>query len=400
MRRGCHHAVRSRSQHGSRGPALRHALVHSSPHGRIAYKRAAQAVLRLEVLLDAFVALHSLREVRYLGPASERIILEYLEQRSSPTVERAIDGSGRRKEVEAAHRFRTNFLSRAAALHALNATVTGAVERDDYRGDLQMHTEWSDGSASIAEMAAAAMERRYDYIGVSDHSYGLRIASGMSMSDAHRQHEEIDRLNRHWNGRFRVLKGIEANIPTDGGVDMTADELVQFELVLAAPHSKLRKAEDQTERMLATVRHPAVHILAHPRGRMYSRQGILARWDDVFVEAARVGVAIELDGDPYRQDLDHTLARIALEAGCVFALDSDAHSGAELRYSDIALAHARYAGIPGDRVINTWPVARLLEWTTRKDTRHRVGHASRSSTRRIEPAAEPPRCNPRDRTRR
>src|SRR6185503_12388407 len=102
---------------------------------------------------------------------------------------------------------------------------------------------------------------------------------------------------------FRVIKGIEANISAAGGVDLKPDELALFGLVLAAPHSKLRKDEDQTERMLAAVRHPQVHVLAHPRGRMYSRQGILARWDEVFAEAARTGVAIELDGDPYRQNL-------------------------------------------------------------------------------------------------
>jgi putative hydrolase len=345
------------------------ALVHGSRYGRIAYKRAAQAVLAMEEPLDAFIARHSLREVHNLGPASERIILEFLERGDSPTVERAIDAGGQRAEIEAAHRLRTNFLSRAGALQALKAPFPGAITRDDYRGDLQMHSVWSDGGESIPGLATAAMHRGYSYIGVTDHSYGLRIASGMSMSDAARQHEEIERLNRRWDGAFRVLKGIEANIPAEGGVDMTPEELARFEIVLAAPHSKLRKAEDQTERMLATVRHPAVHVLAHPRGRMYSRQGVLARWDEVFAEAARRGVAIELDGDPYRQDLDHALARRALEAGCLFALDSDAHSGAELRYTDIALAHARLAGIPAERVVNTWPVERLLEWAARTPRR-------------------------------
>jgi histidinol phosphatase-like PHP family hydrolase len=152
---------------------------------------------------------------------------------------------------------------------------------------------------------------------------------------------------------------------------MTPEELASFELVLAAPHSKLRRAEDQTERMLAAVRHPAVHILAHPRGRMYSRQGVLARWDEVFEEAARQGVAVEIDGDPYRQDLDHTLAKRALAAGCLFALDSDAHSVSELAYADIALAHARIAKIPPARILNTWPAAKLLGWVKRKRPRRR-----------------------------
>ncbi|HEV8129215.1 MAG TPA: PHP domain-containing protein, partial [Candidatus Eisenbacteria bacterium] len=297
---------------------------------------------------------------------SERVIVEYLREGSSPTVKRAVEKSGKADDVRSAHAHRTNFLSRAAAVMVLTARMKGVIGLEDYRGDLQMHTEWSDGSASIGDMATSAMERGYGYIGVSDHSYGLKIARGMSMEDAARQHREIDRLNEKWAGRFRVFKGIEANIPADGGVDMTAEELARFEIVLAAPHSKLRKAEDQTARMLATVRHPRVHILAHPRGRMYSRQGVLARWDEVFAEAARHHVAVELDGDPYRQDLDWTLAARALDLGCLFAIDSDAHSGAQLAYTELALAHARLAGIPADRIINTWNATRLLDWAEEK----------------------------------
>jgi histidinol phosphatase-like PHP family hydrolase len=344
------------------------ALIHDSPHGRIAYQRAAQAVLRLEEPLDAVVAAGSLRQVPYIGPASERVILESLEHGASPTVERAVAASGKAAEVEAAHAHRTNFLSRAEALRLLQSR-SRAVGIEDYRGDLQMHTEWSDGGESIARMAAAARERGYAYIGVSDHSYGLRIARGMSMKDAAAQRAEIETLNRRWKGAFRVIQGIEANIPAEGGVDMTSEEIATFELLLAAPHSKLRKAEDQTARMIATVRHPGVHILAHPRGRMYSRQGVLARWDEVFEEAAKRSVAIELDGDPYRQDLDFALARRALAAGCLFALDSDAHSGAELAYAEYAIAHARRAGIPASRVINTWPATKLLDWARRKSRR-------------------------------
>jgi putative hydrolase len=347
------------------------ALVHTSPHGRIAYKRAAKAVLALEQPLNELVATGSPREIPYVGPATERVILEYLGRGASPTVDRALDKSGKRKEVEAARRHRTHFLSRAGVLRVLASKANGAVSPSDYRGDLQTHSSWSDGGEPIARMAAAARARGYAYLGVSDHSYGLKIAHGMSMASALRRRREIEELNRKWNGEFRVIGAIEANIPADGGVDMTADELKQFELVLAAPHSKLRVGADQTERMLATIRHPAVHVLAHPRGRMYSRQGVLARWPEVFAEASARGVAIELDGDPYRQDLDYTLARKALAAGCLFALDSDAHSGSELVYADFALAHARLARIPASRIINTWPATKLLEWARRRARRRR-----------------------------
>jgi histidinol phosphatase-like PHP family hydrolase len=181
------------------------------------------------------------------------------------------------------------------------------------------------------------------------------------------QHREVDAVNRDFRGRFRLIKGIEANIRADGSVDMTDEELGQLELVVAAPHSALRSAADQTARMTAAVRTPGVHILGHPRGRMYgSRPGVAADWDAVFAAAATAQVAIEIDGDPSRQDLDYTLAARAVDAGCLFALDSDAHAVAELRYAETAVAHARLAGVPPDRVINCWPVDRLMGWLERR----------------------------------
>jgi histidinol phosphatase-like PHP family hydrolase len=180
------------------------------------------------------------------------------------------------------------------------------------------------------------------------------------------QHAEIDRLNERYLGRFRLIKGIEANISEDGAPDMEPEELRRLEIVVAAPHAALRLAADQTERMVRAVRTPGVHILGHPRGRKYgSRPGVSADWPRVFAEAARHQVAIEIDGDPSRQDVDYALARRAVDAGCVFALDSDAHGGAEFEYADTAIAHARLAAIPAERVINCWPVDRLLSWARR-----------------------------------
>jgi histidinol phosphatase-like PHP family hydrolase len=234
----------------------------------------------------------------------------------------------------------------------------------DYRGDLQMHSTYSDGGQTLADIVAGGLERGYAFCAVTDHSYGLPIAGGVSMAKLEQQHREIDALNARNAKRFRLLKGIEANIRADGSVDMERDELRRLEIVVAAPHSALRTTTDQTRRMLTAVTTPGVHILGHPRGRMYgSRPGVTANWPRVFRAAARAGVAIEIDGDPARQDVDHELARAAIDAGCLFALDSDAHSVAELRYAETAIAHARLAGVPADRVINCWPLDRLLEWT-------------------------------------
>ena len=163
-----------------------------------------------------------------------------------------------------------------------------------------------------------------------------------------------------------MFHGVEANILVDGRLDMQPEELKLLDLVVASPHSSLRKTIDQTERMLAAVSLPGVHILGHPRGRIFnSRLGIIADWPAVFRQAAATGVAVELDGDVSRQDLDHRIARAAKKAGCVFALDSDAHAGDQLWMADYAIAHARLAGIPPSRIVNCWPPDEILAWAAK-----------------------------------
>jgi putative hydrolase len=188
----------------------------------------------------------------------------------------------------------------------------------------------------------------------------------MSMEEMRAQRAEITALNTKYGAAFHVFQGVEANILIDGRLDMQPDELKELDLVVASPHSSLRKTFDQTERMLAAVAMPGVHILGHPRGRIFNtRLGIIADWPAVFRLAAKNGVAIELDGDVSRQDLDHRIARAAKKAGCLFALDSDAHAGDQLWMADYALAHARLAGIPADRIVNCWPPDKILEWASR-----------------------------------
>jgi histidinol phosphatase-like PHP family hydrolase len=185
----------------------------------------------------------------------------------------------------------------------------------------------------------------------------------MSMEAAKRQHREIDDVNQEFAGRVRVYKGVEANILADGSLDLQESERGIFEYVIASPHSLLRRDTDQTARMIGAVRQRGVAILGHPQGRMYnSRPGVSADWDRVFEEAAGRGVAIELDGNWHRQDIDYELASRALEAGCLFALDSDAHSLPELPFTDYAIAHARLARIPADRVVNCWDEQRFDGW--------------------------------------
>ena len=343
------------------------AELQSAERARFGYKRAAKAVIGLPMQVSDLVEAGTLRDVAFIGPSSARVITEVVEHGESPTVNAAVAASGKANQVNAKRLLRSNFLSEFAMLRAHGeARGSKVVSRASFRGDFQMHSTWSDGTEGIETMVEACMALGQTCMGVTDHSYGLPIARGMSMAAVEGQHREIDRVNAKYQGRFRVFKGIEANILMDGNLDLRAEECELFEFVVASPHSLLRRSEDQTARMLGAVRARKVAILGHPRGRIYnSRAGVVAAWDRVFAEAAARRVAIEVDGNWHRQDLDFTLLRGALDAGCLFALDSDAHSVGELRFTDFAIAHARLAGVPADRVINTWSDEALESWMNR-----------------------------------
>jgi histidinol phosphatase-like PHP family hydrolase len=340
------------------------AFAQSSQQKMFGYKRAANAILSLdEPLTDLLEPDGALPRIPGIGPGSTRVIREILETGASPTVEQAVEQSDRQADIQRRRALRRHFLSRAEVRRVLADSAFDGPTVEQYRGDLQMHSEWSDGTPTVDEIADACVGRGYRYAAVTDHSYGLKIAGGMSMAEAAAQRLAIEDVNARYGDRFRLLQGIEANIDAAGHLDLTEDEATTFDVVLAAPHSKLRKSEDQTERMLTALQHPAVRILAHPRGRITgSRAGVIANWDTVFEAAAQRGIAIEIDGDPARQDLDFMLGRRALAFGCVFALDSDAHTTGQLSYAETALAHARLSAIPADKIVNCWSLERLLAW--------------------------------------
>ena len=340
------------------------AALQPSERSQLGYKRAAKAVIGLPVTVTELVTTGTLRDVPFVGPSSARIITELVETGASPTVESAVGASAHAGKVASLRRLRTNFISQVVMEHVLALPADAAiVSKGGFRGDFQMHSKWSDGAEQIEVMAEACRALGHSCMGVTDHSYGLPIARGMSMEDVGRQHRDIDRLNKRLAGEFRIFKGIEANILPDGELDLQPEERGVFEFVVASPHSQLRKDHDQTSRMLRAVQQPGVAILGHPQGRVYnSRPGVSANWPRVFAAAAARGVAIEIDGNWHRQDVHFGLAQLALDAGCLFALDSDAHSVGELRFTDYAIAHARLAGIPAERVINCWSNERLEEW--------------------------------------
>jgi histidinol phosphatase-like PHP family hydrolase len=345
------------------------AILQSSERSSFGYKRAAKAIAAgIDRSVVDLIDEGLLRDVPFVGAASERIVTELVRAGESASVERAVDASAKRTDVQKRRKYRRAYLSRHAMRLALDAPLPASiVSTKNYLGDLQMHSTWSDGGESIADLAEGAETLGWKRIGITDHSYGLPIARGMSMESAARQHQEIDALNERLNGRVRVYKGVEANILADGALDLSEDERRIFEYVIASPHSQLRKDVDQTPRMLAAVTLPGVAILGHPQGRMYnSRPGISADWVKIFREAAKRDVAIEIDGNWHRQDVDYELAALALDEGCIFALDSDAHSIAEFPFTDYAIAHARIAQIPADRVVNCWEEKKFDAWLEKR----------------------------------
>jgi histidinol phosphatase-like PHP family hydrolase len=325
------------------------------------YSRAAKAVLRIDDPITPLVESNTFKTIPGIGPTTDRIARELIYDGGSPFVEKAVRDAGKEEAVAKLHALRHHFLSRAAVKEILSRR--GRPSRSGYRGDFQMHSVWSDGAETLASIVDACLARGQSCAGITDHSYGLPIAGGMTMAQVKEQHAEIDALNATHAGTFRLFKGIEANIRQDGTVDMEEHELRLFEFVVASPHSLLRKTVDQTARMAGAVEQRGVAILGHPMGRKFNqRPGVSAHWDRVFKIAAKRQVAIEIDGSWDRQDVHYELAARALELGCIFALDSDAHSHPELDFIDISIAHARLAGIPQTRIVNYWPEKKFRDW--------------------------------------
>jgi len=224
---------------------------------------------------------------------------------------------------------------------------------DDLRGALHCHTEYSDGTATIEEMAEAARERGWDYIGISDHSESAFYAGGLKRDKLQRQLEEIDELNARMKG-FRILKGIEADILADGRLDYDAQILDMFDYVIGSIHSRFSMDGDaMTKRVLAALDDPHLTILAHPTGRLLlSREPYALDVEAVLEKAVKVGVAVELNCDPHRLDLDWRYCRQAKELGVTIEIGPDAHSPAALDNVHFGVGLARKAWLEAGEILN------------------------------------------------
>ncbi|PYJ28977.1 MAG: hypothetical protein DMF24_10625 [Verrucomicrobia bacterium] len=326
-----------------------------------AFRRAARsAFLWPEEVSDLLSQKRSLTELRGIGPFIERQIRRWIDKPPRGT-----------KPVPA---IRFDFISLAEARQRLAGTPAW---RNKLRGDLQMHTRWSDGSGTAAEMADGAKQRSYEYIAITDHSKTLKIAGGIDEGSLKKQRAEIAKLNLSLSrsgANLIVLRSVEMNLNPRGQGDMLPASLTALDLVLGSFHSALRVVEDQTQRYLAALRNPHIQILGHPRGRIYNfRIGLKADWHRVFAEAAKLDKALEIDCYPDRQDLNVSLLKIARKHGTRISLGTDAHHPWQLEFIDLGLAGAMRARIPSDRIVNFMTVEALRKWVAgvRERTRRR-----------------------------
>ncbi len=241
------------------------------------------------------------------------------------------------------------------------------IEIGDIRGDLQMHTDASDGHDTLADMARAAVAKGYEYIAITDHSLGLGIVQGLSPERVREQRKLIDALNEDL-APFRVLAGIELEIRVDGTLALPDDVLAELDIVLASVHTSMRQdRETMTRRVVAAMHSPHVDIIAHPTGRLINQRDRLnLDFDAVLRAAEETGTILEINAQPNRLDLDGEHVRAAIEAGVLLSLGTDAHSTEGLGVMPLGVAMARRGWAEGRRVVNTRPPAELLEILGRK----------------------------------
>jgi putative hydrolase len=268
------------------------------------------------------------------------------------------------------------YLRRLEAIEGQPVAEGAAALRAALRGDCHSHSTWSDGGSPIAEMAEAARDLGHEYLVVSDHSPRLTVASGLSPERLRAQLDEVARLNEDLAGAasrggrpFRLLTGIEVDILEDGSLDQSDELLARLDVVVASVHSKLRMpGPEMTRRMVAAVANPRTDILGHCTGRMVVGRGRPESEFDpdvVFGACAEHGVAVEVNSRPERQDPPKRLLRLAVEAGCRIAIDTDAHAPGQLDWQLGGCERAFACGVTADMVVNTRDAAGLLAWAGR-----------------------------------
>ena len=312
-----------------------------------AFRSAAATLLPMDAdEVTAHVAAGTLTDLPGIGASTARVISE------------AADG-----EVP----------ERLAELEARYAgpLVPGGRElRAALRGDLHTHSDWSDGGSPIEEMAFTALELGHEYVVLTDHSPRLKVARGLSAERLARQLDVVDAVNAHLAGTgFTLLKGIEVDILDDGGLDQSEELLDRLDLRVASVHSKLAmEPAAMTRRMVTAIRNPHTNVLGHCTGRLVTgnrgtRPGSSFDARAVFEACVEHQVAVEINSRPERRDPPTALLELARDLGCLFSIDSDAHAPGQLDMLDYGCERAEAAGIPAERIVNTWAREKLRSWS-------------------------------------
>ncbi|GAA2217077.1 PHP domain-containing protein [Micromonospora olivasterospora] len=273
------------------------------------------------------------------------------------------------------------YLRRLLATEGSDLDTEATALRTALRGDCHTHSDWSDGGSPIEEMALAAVELGHEYVVLTDHSPRLTVARGLTAARLRKQLDHVAKVNEALPEGFRILTGIEVDILADGSLDQDEELLARLDVVVGSVHSGLNdERAKMTRRMLTAIANPHLDILGHCTGRMVSSRpvgvsgpgdrGHRARTrkesdfdaDAVFAACAEHDVAVEINSRPERQDPPKRLIRLALEAGCRFAVNTDAHAPGQLDWQRFGCERAARCGVPADRVVNTWPAEQLLEW--------------------------------------
>jgi putative hydrolase len=256
------------------------------------------------------------------------------------------------------------YLRRLEATDGVERVQAAIDLREAIKGDCHSHTDASDGGSPLWEMVETAIGLGHDYLVITDHSPRLTVANGLSAERLRKQIEQIAEINAGLRG-FRILTGIEVDILDDGALDQQEDLLAQLDVVVASVHSKLRMPRaEMTERMLTAVANPHVDVLGHCTGRMVTgnrkRPESEFDADAVFAACAEHGTAVEINSRPERLDPPKRLLRLAVEAGCEFTIDTDAHAPGQLDWLDNGCSRAVLSGVPTERVRNTWDAETLV----------------------------------------
>ncbi len=253
---------------------------------------------------------------------------------------------------------------------ALEGQLPMLVSLEDIRGDLQMHTTWSDGAHSLADLAAGVRAKGYHYMGVTDHSKSATVAGGMNEEQVLQMITEVRALNKTLRG-FRVLAGCEVDIKGDGSLDFPDEILRQLDLVLVSVHSRFKMSrEEMTARIVRAVQHPLVHILGHPTGRLIGERAPYEVDMEAVLRGAQAGgTAVEINASPSRLDLNDLHARRAKELRIPIVINTDAHAISQLDYMRYGVSVARRAWLTPKDVLNTLPARLLFSWLEKKRAR-------------------------------